>query len=285
MSFLIKKIDRFIDKPSSTHTCLRMEEVTHILKSADEVLREQASGLIRLVGYSAPPFCVVGALHGNFYALRKVFEIGGPLPYGRYIFLGNLAGEGGYSVEIMCYLLACKVLYPLNVFILRSVNDGFDGVHLMTFLLDENDELDITERRKKALSRDILRKYGGESKLEKKFKVLCDGLPEKFRIDGGVLCANAEPKGENFWDAYEADKLITTTGEQAKRGECIPGTEKHKVCSSTDLRDSVSDSVSSVIMIDENLKLCKVVFCCHQEKRNLTGDDLLGPDTPFDALF
>ncbi|CAJ0949965.1 unnamed protein product, partial [Mesorhabditis belari] len=99
------------------------------------------------------PLVVCGDLHGQYQDLLQIFQSQG-LPFQqRYLFLGDYVDRGTHSLEILMLLLACKVEYPDNMFLLRgnheisSVNKyyGFFGELRMRF--HRNNEWDGLYRR------------------------------------------------------------------------------------------------------------------------------------------
>ncbi|CAJ0567052.1 unnamed protein product, partial [Mesorhabditis spiculigera] len=93
----------------------RPDVILQLLDLAEKSLSQQPS-LLEL----SSPLVVCGDLHGQYQDLLQIFQKNG-LPFNqRYLFLGDYVDRGTHSLETVMLLLACRVEYPENVYLLRG---------------------------------------------------------------------------------------------------------------------------------------------------------------------
>jgi serine/threonine-protein phosphatase PP1 catalytic subunit len=163
---IIEKLLAVRDKKPGTTVQLSNDEVDFILVESKKVLINQPA-LLELEA----PIQICGDIHGQYHDLLRMFEYCGFPPDANYLFLGDYVDRGKNGLECICLLLAYKIKYPENFFLLRG-NHECASINRIYGFYDE-----------------CKRRYN--IKMWKKFQEVFNVLPIAAVVDEKIFCVHA----------------------------------------------------------------------------------------------
>ena len=101
---------------------LETETLLELISRVTDIMTHEPN-VVRL----KDPLTIIGDLHGQFYDFVNILNISGGTPPERsFLLLGDYVDRGTFSVEILTYLYAMKLLFPAQVFLIRGNHESRD---------------------------------------------------------------------------------------------------------------------------------------------------------------
>lgn len=159
---IISKLLAVRNKPQK-QVNLSEQEIVYLCRQAQAIFEKQPV----LLEIKAP-VKICGDIHGQYNDLLALFEYGNFPPISNYLFLGDYVDRGKQSLECISLLLAYKIKFPNNFFMLRG-NHECASINRIYGFYDE-----------------CKRRYS--INLWKVFTECFDWLPISALVDKRILC-------------------------------------------------------------------------------------------------
>lgn len=222
---------------------LRRDDVMELLKRSTDILRQEPNVLLL-----EDPITICGDVHGQYYDLMSIFELGGDplMPSSQYLFLGDYVDRGCFSTEVTLFLMALKICRPKNVWLLRG---NHECRHLTSYF---------------NFKEECLHKYDAE--VYDAFQFSFDALPLAALLNDTFLCIHGglSPDIKNVDDI----SLIDRFREPPTSGAMCD------LLWSDPMEDEEEQMCPDALFLHNELRGCSYVFSYAAVKQFLTDNQL-----------
>lgn len=169
---------------------LKEEQAMYIITLATRILSKE-SNMVEVKS----PVTICGDIHGQYYDLMKLFDVGGSMQENVYLFLGDYVDRGDFGIECLLYLFALKIWNPSRIVLLRGNHECRHLTEYFTF------------------KKECLHKYS-EKVYEACIQSFCS-LPVAAIVDGRFFCVHGGI----------SPNLVTLQDLQNMNRFCEPGSQ------------------------------------------------------------
>lgn len=195
---------------------VRQEDCMDIIKKLTDITGAEPN-LLRL----KDPVTVVGDIHGQYYDMLKLLDVGGDPDTTQYLFLGDYVDRGSFSIEVLLVLYALKINHPDRVFLLRGNHECRQMTAFFNFRDECEYKYDLTVYYAFMESFDTL---PIAAVINGKFLALHGGLSPDLRVlsqVGGVNRFQEPPRSGLFCDMLWADPVDEDKEEHLNNPEAF----------------------------------------------------------------
>eukprot|EP01071_Lankesteria_metandrocarpae_P003049 Lankesteria_metandrocarpae@DN271_c0_g1_i1.p1 len=153
------------------------------------------------------PLTVVGDIHGQYYDMLKLLEVGGDPDTTQYLFLGDYVDRGSFSIEVLLVLYALKLNHPDRIWFLRGNHECRQMTAFFNFRDECEHKYDLTVYYAFMEAFDTL---PISAVINGKFVAVHGGLSPDLRMlsqIGSVTRFNEPPRAGLFCDLLWADPV------------------------------------------------------------------------------
>ncbi|MCQ2816066.1 MAG: metallophosphoesterase [archaeon] len=104
---------------------LEKNDIIKLIKLFKDIIKDEPN-----ITKINDPVTIVGDIHGQYYDLLKILEVGGDVSNTKYLFLGDYVDRGSFSTECVFLLMALKINFKKKIIMLRG---NHECRHLTSF--------------------------------------------------------------------------------------------------------------------------------------------------------